>query len=178
MKSLNGNWKTRQLWISFLSWLPPSSPKIDTHNKTTTAIWIKFQTFPTGSLIASHFMQAISLLRKCIRMEIHRKVCIVRQRGKSVPVLYQFFRGRGFLPPSWKNEAGRNVGQAGSSRGVASRQRWNNCFCALFHALPLQHCKCSQIWKSQREECLPTLKLSCSARVQEWVQLENVARLL
>lgn len=126
-----------------------------TYNKTRTAIWIKLQTFLRGSVIALHFMQAISLLRKYVRMEIHRKICIVSQRGKSVPVLYQLFRGRGFLLPLWKQEAGRNVGRAGCYRGVASRQRWNNCFCELFRALLLRHCRCSQIWKAKGKSACP-----------------------
>lgn len=132
IKSLNGDWEDRELWISFLLWLPPSSPKIDTHNKTRTAIWVTFQTLLRGSVIASLFMQAVSLLRKYIRLEIHRKVCVVCQRGKSVPVLYQLFIGRGLLPSSWKQGSGRKVDQAGRYRGIASRQRWNNCFFTLF----------------------------------------------
>jgi len=61
---------------------------------------MKLQPFLIGSTIASHFMQAIPLTRKEIRMEIHRKVRRILQREKSVPVLYKLFTGTGFLPSS------------------------------------------------------------------------------
>lgn len=74
-----------------VSWLPSKSPKMDTYNKTRTPTWIKLQTFLTGNVIASRFMQAISLLKKYLRMEIYRKVHIIMSKRKMCVSSFAIF---------------------------------------------------------------------------------------
>lgn len=107
-----------------VSWLPSKSPKMDTYHKTRTPIWIKLQTFLTGNVIASHFMQAISLLKKYIRMEIHRKVYTVVSKRKicvsSFAVVYRESLFALLLKTGGRVRLGTTEGQPAGRDGITS----------------------------------------------------------